>query len=159
MIAQLESLPPSRARREATRMLGDVRGAAGDPAAQRDLDRQATTMKQLGERFLKQHAAIRCKPSTQGEYMGQNQHDAHPRALRQRRTPGRQNALRQMADLTFLAVLRQLSPTIGRFFAPSIGQPILRQDDGGRRKYFDDNLLHGVIGTKYSFLHKLSQYI
>jgi hypothetical protein len=25
-------------------------------------------MKQLGERFLKQHVAIRCKSSTQGEY-------------------------------------------------------------------------------------------
>ena len=68
MIGQFGIITAEQARREATRMLGDVRGAAGDPAAQRDLERQATTMKQLGERFLKQHVAIRCKSSTQGEY-------------------------------------------------------------------------------------------
>ena len=68
MIGQFGIITAEQARREATRMLGDVRGAAGDPAAQRDLERQATTMKQLGERFLKQHVAIRCKSSTKREY-------------------------------------------------------------------------------------------
>jgi integrase len=68
MIGQFGIITAEQARREATRMLGDVRGAAGDPAARRDLERQATTMKQLGERFLKQHVAIRCKSSTQAEY-------------------------------------------------------------------------------------------
>ena len=68
MIGQFGIITAEQARREATRMLGDVRGAAGDPAAHRDLERQATTMKQLGERFLKQHVAIHCKSSTQGEY-------------------------------------------------------------------------------------------
>jgi integrase len=68
MIGQFGIITAEQARREATRMLGDVRGAAGDPAAHRDSERQATTMKQLGERFLKQHVAVHCKSSTQGEY-------------------------------------------------------------------------------------------
>jgi integrase len=68
MIGQFGIITAEQARREAIHMLGDVRGAAGDPAAQRDLERQATTMKQLGERFLKQHVAIRCKSSRQREY-------------------------------------------------------------------------------------------
>jgi len=68
MIGQFGITTAEQARREASRMLGEVRGAGGDPAAQRDLERQETTMKQLGERFLKQHVAIRCKSSTQGEY-------------------------------------------------------------------------------------------
>src|SRR5260370_21975216 len=68
MIGQFGIVTAEQARREATRMLGDVRGADGDPAAHRDAERQAPTMKQLGERFLKQHVATRCKPSTQAEY-------------------------------------------------------------------------------------------
>jgi len=61
MIGQFGIITAEQARREASRMLGEVRGAGGDPAAQRDLERQETTMKQLGERFLKEHVAIRCK--------------------------------------------------------------------------------------------------
>ena len=38
--------------------------------------------------------------------LGQNQHDAHPRPMRQRPAPCRQSALRQMADPHFLAALR-----------------------------------------------------
>lgn len=68
MIGQFGIVTAELARREATRMLGTVRGGDGDPAAQRDAERQSMTMKQLAERFLKQHVAIRCKSSTQGEY-------------------------------------------------------------------------------------------
>lgn len=56
------------ARREATIKLGSVRGTNGDPAALRDAERQSTTMKELGERFITQYVPVRCKASTQAEY-------------------------------------------------------------------------------------------
>lgn len=68
MIGQFGPLTAENARREATRLLGQVRGANGDPAGLRDAERQSATVKELGQRFLKQHAATRCKPSTQKEY-------------------------------------------------------------------------------------------
>ena len=52
MIGQFGVVTAELARREATIKLGSVRGADGDPAALRDADRQSTTMKELGERFL-----------------------------------------------------------------------------------------------------------
>lgn len=68
MIGQFGIVTAELARREATIKLGSVRGADGDPAAMRDADRQSTTMKELGERFLNQYVPVRCKPSTQTEY-------------------------------------------------------------------------------------------
>ena len=68
MIGQFGVVTPELARREATIKLGSVRGANGDPAALRDAERQSTTMKELGERFLTQYVPTRCKPSTQAEY-------------------------------------------------------------------------------------------
>ena len=68
MIGQFGIVTAELARREATIKLGSVRGADGDPAALRDADRQSTTMKELGERFLNQYVPVRCKPSTQAEY-------------------------------------------------------------------------------------------
>jgi integrase len=68
MIGQFGIVTAELARREATIKLGSVRGANGDPAAMRDADRQSTTMKELGERFLNQYVPVRCKPSTQAEY-------------------------------------------------------------------------------------------
>ncbi|MBK1666315.1 integrase [Rhodospirillum rubrum] len=68
MLGQFGPLTAERARRDATAMLGHVRGADGDPAALRDQERQSTSVKELGERFLKEHVAVRCKPRTQGEY-------------------------------------------------------------------------------------------
>jgi hypothetical protein len=68
MIGQFGPVTAENARREATRLLGQVRGAGGDPAALRDAERLAVTVKELGQRFLKQHVATRCKPSTQAEY-------------------------------------------------------------------------------------------
>lgn len=56
------------ARREATRLLADVRAGDGDPVAARDADRQALTMEELGKRFLREHADTRLKPSTAAEY-------------------------------------------------------------------------------------------
>ena len=68
MIGQFGPVTAENARREANRLLGQVRGAGGDPAALRDAERLAVTVKELGQRFLTQHVATRCKPSTQGEY-------------------------------------------------------------------------------------------
>src|SRR5262249_47497659 len=64
MIGQFGVVTAELARREATIKLGSVRGADGDPAATRDAERQSTTMKELGERFLDQYVPTRCKPST-----------------------------------------------------------------------------------------------
>jgi integrase len=68
MIGQFGIVTAELARREATIKLGSVRAANGDPAALRDAERQSTTMKELGERFLTQYVPTRCKPSTQAEY-------------------------------------------------------------------------------------------
>ena len=67
-LGQFGPVTADKARREATLKLGNVRGAGGDPAALRDAERQSTTMKELGQRFLTQYVPARCKPSTQGEY-------------------------------------------------------------------------------------------
>ena len=42
--------------------------AGRDPTRELDQARAAPTVKGLGERFLKEHVALRCKPSTQAEY-------------------------------------------------------------------------------------------
>lgn len=68
MLGQFGPITAERACREATHMLGNVRGANGDPATLRDQERQSTSVQELGERFLKEHVAVRCKPRTQGEY-------------------------------------------------------------------------------------------
>src|SRR5258708_3067718 len=70
MIGQFGIVTAELARREATIKLGSVRGADGDPAAVRDADRQSTTMKELGERFLTQYVRVRWKASTEAEYTG-----------------------------------------------------------------------------------------
>ncbi|HSQ21071.1 MAG TPA: site-specific integrase, partial [Blastocatellia bacterium] len=68
MIGQFGVVTAELARREAIIKLSSVRGANGDPAALRDAERQSTTMKKLGERFLTQYVPTRCKPSTLAEY-------------------------------------------------------------------------------------------
>ncbi|MGO8844041.1 MAG: Arm DNA-binding domain-containing protein [Methylocella sp.] len=62
MIGQFGPVTAENARREATRLLGQVRGTGGDPAALRDAERLAMTVKELGLRFLQQHVAARCSP-------------------------------------------------------------------------------------------------
>jgi integrase len=56
-----------QARVRAFEILSEAKGGR-DPAKGLDEARKAPTMKGLGERFLKEHVAVRCKPSTQAEY-------------------------------------------------------------------------------------------
>lgn len=60
-------ITPDQARTEAMKHLSDVR-LGSDPGAQRDRLRAAATMKAFGKRFLDEHVASHCKPSTQYEY-------------------------------------------------------------------------------------------
>jgi integrase len=60
-------ITPDQARTEAMKHLSDVRRGS-DPGAQRDRLRAAATMKEFGKRFLDEHVASHCKPSTQYEY-------------------------------------------------------------------------------------------
>ncbi|MDN7353322.1 tyrosine-type recombinase/integrase [Acetobacter senegalensis] len=60
-------LTPDQARTEAMKHLSDVR-LGSDPGAQRDRLRTAVTLKEFGKRFLNEHVALHCKPSTQYEY-------------------------------------------------------------------------------------------
>ncbi|MGE4483207.1 tyrosine-type recombinase/integrase [Acidocella sp.] len=68
MIGQYGPITAEVARQQAMSLLGQARGGGDDPAAVRDAIRQSTTLPQLGERFLKEHVAVRCKPTTQAEY-------------------------------------------------------------------------------------------
>lgn len=61
------ALTPELARTEAMKHLSDVR-LGGDPATDRDKRKASPTMKEFGQRFLNEHVAIHCKPSTYGEY-------------------------------------------------------------------------------------------
>lgn len=61
------ALTPELARTEAMKHLSDVR-LGGDPATDRDKRKASPTMKEFGQRFLKEHVAVHCKPSTYGEY-------------------------------------------------------------------------------------------
>jgi len=56
-----------QARIRALEILSDAK-SGGEPTRERDEARRSPTVKSLGERVLKEHASIRCKPSTQAEY-------------------------------------------------------------------------------------------
>jgi integrase len=58
---------PEQARIRAFEILSEAKGGR-DPAKELDQARKAPTVKRLGERFLREHVALRCKPSTQAEY-------------------------------------------------------------------------------------------
>jgi Arm DNA-binding domain/Phage integrase, N-terminal SAM-like domain len=58
---------PNTARREALRLLG-LRAAGQDPAADRDRQKGAITIAELGDRFLRENVAHHCKPRTAEEY-------------------------------------------------------------------------------------------
>ena len=60
-------ITPEQARIRAHEIISEAK-AGRDPAHELDQARKAPTMKGLGERFLKEHVAVRCKPSTQAEY-------------------------------------------------------------------------------------------
>lgn len=55
------------ARKKAIELIAKAKNG-GDPAAERDAERKATTVKELGERFLSQYVPNHCKPSTRAEY-------------------------------------------------------------------------------------------
>jgi integrase len=68
MLGQFGPLTAELARRRALMLLAQARSGGSDPAAERDALRQSLTVEQLGARFLKEHVAVRCKPTTQSEY-------------------------------------------------------------------------------------------
>ncbi len=55
------------ARTEAMKHLSAAR-LGGDPAGERDRRKASPTMKEFGQRFLDEHVALHCKPTTQAEY-------------------------------------------------------------------------------------------
>ena len=55
------------ARTEAMKHLSTVR-LGGDPAAERDRRKASPTMKEFSKRFLEEHVAVHCKPTTRAEY-------------------------------------------------------------------------------------------
>jgi len=68
MLGQFGPLTAEVARRRALVLLAQARSGGSDPAADRDALRQSLTVEQLGARFLREHVAVRCKPTTQSEY-------------------------------------------------------------------------------------------
>jgi integrase len=65
-IARMGELTPDEARGEAEKLRGGIRGG-DDPAGARIARRKATTVKELADRFLKEHVAAHNKPSTRAE--------------------------------------------------------------------------------------------
>jgi len=66
-IGKHDPLTPETARAKAYNILSEAKNGR-DPARELDRIRKSPTMKQLGERFLDEHVAMRCKPSTAAEY-------------------------------------------------------------------------------------------
>lgn len=60
-------MTPEMARVKARQIISEAK-AGNDPVKQLDQTRSSPTMKELGDRFLDEHVAIRCKPTTQYEY-------------------------------------------------------------------------------------------
>jgi integrase len=67
MIGPFGPVTAEEARRQALKLLGQA-ATGDDPADARDRLRQSMTLKELGERFMREHVEVRCKPSTQREY-------------------------------------------------------------------------------------------
>ena len=61
------AVAPEAARRRAMALIAEAKGG-GDPAALRDADREAATVRALGGRFLEEYVPAHCKPSTAYEY-------------------------------------------------------------------------------------------
>ena len=61
------ALTPDQARTQAMAILSDAKKGT-DAAAKKSIERKAKTMKELGKRFLDEHVAHHCKPTTQYEY-------------------------------------------------------------------------------------------
>lgn len=58
---------PEQARVKARQIISDAK-AGNDPVKDHDQTRASPTMKDMGQRFLKEYVIVRCKPSTQFEY-------------------------------------------------------------------------------------------
>jgi len=71
-------LTADMARQEARRRLGAV-ACGEDPSEERTTRRRAISVRDLGERFLTDHVAIRCKPSTERNYRQQVRNHVVPR--------------------------------------------------------------------------------
>ncbi len=61
------TMTPDQARTRVHEIISEAK-AGRDPVRDADLARKAPTMRGLGDRFLAEHVALRCKPSTQSEY-------------------------------------------------------------------------------------------
>jgi len=66
-LGQHGPITAEQARAKAYNVLSEAKNGR-DPVRDVDRIRKSPTMKELGERFLKEYAAVRCKPSTQYEY-------------------------------------------------------------------------------------------
>ncbi len=66
-IAPTSALPCEQARNRAMGIIASVK-AGGDPAAKRDADREAITVKELSERFDREHISVRVKSTTAAGY-------------------------------------------------------------------------------------------
>jgi integrase len=71
------ALPCEQARTRAMAIIAAVK-AGDDPAARRDADRDAVTVKELAERFDKAHISVRLKPNTAAGYRRLLQRDILP---------------------------------------------------------------------------------
>jgi integrase len=74
---------PDSARREALRLLG-LKAAGQDPATERDRQKGAVTIAELGARFLTDYVAQHCKPRTAEEYQRAVEQFINPVLGRQR---------------------------------------------------------------------------
>jgi len=66
-LGQFGALTPNEARELARRHLGEI-AKGEDPSGDRQKERKAPNVSALCDRFMAEHAELRCKPSTQGEY-------------------------------------------------------------------------------------------
>ena len=66
-IAPTSALPCEQARHRAMGIIAAVK-AGEDPAAKRDADREAITVKELSERFDREHISVRLKSNTAAGY-------------------------------------------------------------------------------------------
>lgn len=73
---------PDSARSEALRLLG-LKAGGKDPATERDRQRGAITLSELGVRFLSEYVAQHCKPRTAEEYQRALDHYINPLLGRQ----------------------------------------------------------------------------
>jgi hypothetical protein len=76
---------PDNARREALGLLG-LKAGGKDPATERDRQKGALTIAELGARFLSDYVAQHCKPRTAEEYQRAVEHYINPTLGRQRIT-------------------------------------------------------------------------